>query len=372
MAGLLSNGIFGGGGAGQMSLLGDFYNPDEMRRRKMKQGLLAAGAAMMSQQPAPYPINFMSSLGAGLGAGVKAAGEAEQDYRQSAIDMYGINRMAENDAYGRERDQVSDQHWRQDFDYGKQKDARDYALRKQQLAQLRQSAKEYGLNPVWLQNPQTGKFMLVQPSKAGGYRPMDMPQGFEPAPPNRSLDTGTGYQTVPSRGVPMQMGGTIPIDNTGKARQTAVGKGQGEVTNEYNDLNSKMPSLEQVVSDLDGLAEKATYTMGGRLWDAGRREIGAEPRESAIARAEYVAKVDNQILPLLRVTFGAQFTVKEGETLRATLGDPNKAPQEKQAVLRAFIEQKRRDVAALGAQAGQAQPIPQGQPTNLKSKYGLE
>ena len=89
------------------------------------------------------------------------------------------------------------------------------------------------------------------------------------------------------------------------------------------------------------------YAMKGQQGRAGLnaklnflRNAGAQPDE-------YVAKVDNQVLPLLRDTFGAAFTVKEGETLRATLGDPNKSPAEKKAVLRAFIEQKKRDVAAL-------------------------
>jgi hypothetical protein len=36
----------------------------------------------------------------------------------------------------------------------------------------------------------------------------------------------------------------------------------------------------------------------------------------------------------------------------ATLGDPDKSPQEKQAVLKAFIEQKRRDIEALARQSG--------------------
>jgi hypothetical protein len=65
-----------------------------------------------------------------------------------------------------------------------------------------------------------------------------------------------------------------------------------------------------------------------------------------------MAMVDNQVLPMLRDTFGAQFTVKEGETLRATLGDPDKTPAEKKAVLEAFIEQKIRNIEATAKQGG--------------------
>jgi dephospho-CoA kinase len=89
------------------------------------------------------------------------------------------------------------------------------------------------------------------------------------------------------------------------------------------------------------------------LWDSVAKQTGQLPREAAVARARYIAVVDNQVLPLLRDTFGAAFTQKEGETLRNTLGDPNKSPAEKKAVLRSFIEQKRRDLEALAMQSGQ-------------------
>ena len=137
-----------------------------------------------------------------------------------------------------------------------------------------------------------------------------------------------------------------------------------------------MPGLQTVVSQLGTLAEQATYTSTGRLWDEVIRESGQTPREAAIARATYVAMVDNQVLPLLRDTFGAAFTVKEGETLRATLGDPNASPQAKKAILQSFIDQKIRDVEALAQQGGiQPQAVPAPMNTggmNLKQKYGLE
>lgn len=154
-----------------------------------------------------------------------------------------------------------------------------------------------------------------------------------------------------------------------RSRGASVGKGEGEAMVTYRSMTSKMPGLEQVVANLDDLAEKATYTTAGKAYDWTRRQLDMEPREAAIARAEYTAIVDNQILPLLRDTFGAQFTQKEGETLRATLGDPDKSPAEKQALLKAFIEQKRRDITALAAQAGidgGAQPGGQAAPQRYR------
>lgn len=138
----------------------------------------------------------------------------------------------------------------------------------------------------------------------------------------------------------------------------AAGKAQGEARATYDSMMSKMPGLEYTVSELDRLANTATYTIGGQLIDQAMKQAGMEPREAAVARAQYTAIVANQILPLLRDTFGAQFTAEEGERLLATLGDPNMSPQEKQAVLKAFIEQKRRDIEALARQTGQAPAAP--------------
>lgn len=145
-----------------------------------------------------------------------------------------------------------------------------------------------------------------------------------------------------------------------KASGRASGKGEGEAQVAYKSMLSKMPGLEKVVGELSGLADEATYTTTGQWVDWGRKELGMEPRDAAVARTKYVSMVDNQILPLLRDTFGAQFTVQEGESLRATLGDPNKTPTEKKQVLEAFIEQKRRDVEALAVQAGGSPAAPSG------------
>lgn len=132
----------------------------------------------------------------------------------------------------------------------------------------------------------------------------------------------------------------------------AAAKAKGEDAATAESLESKMPGLEEVVQKLDELSEKATYTYGGQALDWSRKQLGMDPREAAVARSEYIAMVDNQVLPLLRDTFGAQFTQAEGETLRNTLGDPDKSPTEKQAVLKAFIEQKRRDLEALNVRTG--------------------
>lgn len=166
-------------------------------------------------------------------------------------------------------------------------------------------------------------------------------------------DLGTAWGVVDAGG---SLIGTIPKDVYGAGEQhaegTAVGKSTGEAKAAYNSMAAKMPGLENVVKQLDDISNRATFTWTGQMTDTIRRQAGAEPRDSAIARQQYISMVDNQILPLLRDTFGAQFTEREGATLRATLGNPDLHPKEKQAVLRAFIEQKRRDVEALARQSG--------------------
>jgi hypothetical protein len=181
------------------------------------------------------------------------------------------------------------------------------------------------------------------------------------------LDLGPEYaRPDPVTGQPTR---TMTKDNFTPAFDAAQGTAEGKTAAEtqaaFDSLNSKLPGIKLVVDELGTLAEQATYTQTGQLWDTIARETGAMPSEAAVARTKYIAMVDNQVLPLLRDTFGAAFTVKEGETLRATLGDPNKSPAEKKAVLEAFIEQKTRDLEALQKRLP-SQPGPSTPATRLK------
>lgn len=127
---------------------------------------------------------------------------------------------------------------------------------------------------------------------------------------------------------------------TASGRGAIVGKDIGETEGLLERAESRLPQLAQVTRKLSDLGQVATYTKTGRLVNAVIRETGNTPRDAAIARAAYISVVDNEILPLLRDTFGAQFTRQEGESLKVTLGDPDKSPEEKDAVLKSFIETK--------------------------------
>lgn len=373
--GLLGLGGFGGMNAQSPGLLSKYYDPEMARKMQMKQGLLGAGIALLSQQPrvgAPY--GFGESLGTALRGGVEGAQNAQQDYMNNAMMAYEMDRKAQDDAW-QEKSRTRQEHAWDDEDQKKKaheafisalpEDQRAlaaaypqqfgdmYTKMQMKMAFPDDSSAEYGLNPIVVQNPETGEYQLLQPSKDGSApRVVQFPNGFQYAPPTRTLDTGTGYETVPTKGTPSPIGSPIPKDIVGEKTQQEIGKGQGEAAVMYKSVQSKMPGLERVVSDLDTLADKATYTLFGQALNETRKQLGMEPSEGAVARTQYQVTVANQILPLLRDTFGAQFTQAEGERLLATLGDPDTTPTEKQAALKAFIEQKRRDVEALAAQAG--------------------
>lgn len=166
------------------------------------------------------------------------------------------------------------------------------------------------------------------------------------------LDFG-GYYGAPSHSDPMA------VKNVGertlkpaeehsyieeKQRVSETGKETGVAQTELARMQANLPRLFDVTKKLSVLGKTATYTKAGILRDQAIKEAGAAPTKGAIARTEYVATVNNEILPLLRQTFGAAFTAQEGESLKATLGDPNASPAEKDAVLRAFIETKAEQV----------------------------
>ena len=192
---------------------------------------------------------------------------------------------------------------------------------------------DMGLAVVYMEGP-NGEIVAGQTSKSGKLLPSQIPPGFKVLTPGDKA-----FQT---------------------AQGSAAGKDQGETVASYESVMSKMPGLEKVITELNGIADQATYTVGGNIWNETRKQFGAGPSDGAIARTKYMAMVDNQVLPMLKDTFGAAFTVTEGDALRATLGDPDKSPEEKKMVLEAFIEQKRRDVDALAGRTGNApyQPAP--------------
>ena len=121
-------------------------------------------------------------------------------------------------------------------------------------------------------------------------------------------------------------------------------KDRGETFSDLENAKAALPGLVNVVDQLRGLSSVATSTIGGNVFDFAVKESGFGATEGATAKAKFVAIINNQVLPLLKQTFGGAFSVAEGESLKATMGDPNASTEEKLAQLDAFIEGKYREI----------------------------
>lgn len=144
------------------------------------------------------------------------------------------------------------------------------------------------------------------------------------------------------------------------ATGSATGAVQGEAQAKLAMMQAQLPRLNQVVDKLHNLGQTATYTKAGVAVNEVARQLGATVPQGAVDRTAFEAVIDNEVLPLLRQTFGAQFTAEEGIRLKNTLGDVNKSPEEKDAVLKAFIEQKTGEIQSLQRQTGQESTQPAG------------
>jgi len=130
-------------------------------------------------------------------------------------------------------------------------------------------------------------------------------------------------------------------------------KAKGETLTELSRAKAALPGLEQTIASLKELAPLVTYTYGGKVYDTAAKQLGFGATSGSTARAKFTATVNNQVLPLLRDTFGAAFTVKEGEELKAAMSDVDSSPDEKIAQLDAFIDQKYKQIQTKERQLGQ-------------------
>ncbi len=129
-------------------------------------------------------------------------------------------------------------------------------------------------------------------------------------------------------------------------------KDRGETLSAYNRAQAALPGLKETVNKLKTLADVATYTIGGKAMDQLAKQLGFGATEGSTARAKMVSIVDNQVLPLLRDTFGAQFTAAEGDRLRDAFLNPDSSPEEKKAQLDSFLDQKIRTLEAQETELG--------------------
>lgn len=155
-------------------------------------------------------------------------------------------------------------------------------------------------------------------------------------------------------------------------------KERGEALTDLKRAEAAMPGLMETMEELRQLAPIVSSTFGEKLFDEAVKQSGFGATEGATTRAKYTAIIDNQVLPLLRDTFGAAFTETEGERLRATMGDPDASPEQKTAQLEAFIKQKYRDlqtkratVEQLGGENGTAEAAIDDETEALLNELGI-
>jgi hypothetical protein len=130
---------------------------------------------------------------------------------------------------------------------------------------------------------------------------------------------------------------------------------QGEVLTDLSRMEAALPGLKESVGELRELSLAATSTLAGKAYDFIVKQSGFGGTKGATARDKFLAIVKNQVLPLLKETFGSQFTEKEGEALMATMGDVDATHESRMAQLDAFITQKERNIRTKEAQLEQAQ-----------------
>lgn len=131
---------------------------------------------------------------------------------------------------------------------------------------------------------------------------------------------------------------------------------RGEVLTELSRMEASLPGVKEVVNELLELSDIATSTLGGKAFDFAVKQSGFGATKGADAKAKMIAIVDNQVLPLLKETFGAAFTVQEGENLKASLVDPEASPSQKRMQLEAFLAQKERNIRTKQNQLGKEAP----------------
>jgi hypothetical protein len=170
----------------------------------------------------------------------------------------------------------------------------------------------------------------------------------QPKPAQPGVVAGSIVKTIPPQ--------DTPTFKRNQAKASVIGKDEGEISVKLKAMESGLPRIEGAVRKLKELGKTATYTLAGRAYNVAKKELGLGSTQGSRDRGKYIAHVKNNVLPLLRVTFGAAFTVAEGDSLLATFGDPDMTPDEKNAVLDALIEDKIAEINALRVQTGQAAP----------------
>jgi hypothetical protein len=245
-----------------------------------------------------------------------------------------------------------------------------YAMKTQYPDLAAASAKSY--QPQLVRDAQ-GNLKQVMPvfdPKTGqaSYKLMDTPEGFEitQETPEQKRMRDIKAEGEKEKEKLIAQSRLLPGIRSAIKQAEVEAQAKGEALTGYNRAKAALPGLQQVTTKLKQLADIGTYTLGGKAFNLMAKELGFGATKGATARASMISIVDNQVLPLLKATFGGSFSVQEGDSLRSSLLDANATPGEKKATLDAFIEQKMRNLQTSERELGikpEQQPAGQQPPS---------
>lgn len=124
------------------------------------------------------------------------------------------------------------------------------------------------------------------------------------------------------------------------AEQGELGKAKGGAEVGLATAETAMPALQSTIKDLRTLAQAATYTKGGVLYNNVIRQLGLPMTAGGDARAEFITRVNSYLIPSLKQNFGSRITNMEINAQKAMFADPNLSPAEKMAQFDAFVAAK--------------------------------
>lgn len=229
----------------------------------------------------------------------------------------------------------------------------------QWIAQKRQGAGEYGLNPIWGTDAQ-GNPAFIQAGKSGTAIQGKLPPGFNIARDPIKVDMGTewGFLDPQTR----MLIKTVPKDVAGEKRAETIGKGQGEA---QVALPGAEMNAQTMLKSLDEMAahpgkKSAVGDFYGRLPEA---SLIGEPKEFVNRLNQVKGQAFLKAFESLKG--GGAITEQEGAKAAAAMERMNRATTEKEfdsavADLRAVI--------AKGIEV-QRTKASGGQPTKKRLKF---
>ena len=194
-----------------------------------------------------------------------------------------------------------------EFEYGQQNPAFNEWRRTAQ-------ANEYGLTPIYGVDAQ-GNTVVMQPSKSGGLRAADMPEGVEVASGVEKIDMGTQWAMQDRR--TGQIVGYLPKDIEGQKAAEEIGKQRGEA---QMGLSGALAKAEQSIGLIDQMIAhpgRATAT-GLSSWADPRNYVaGTDAANFDAMNKQLQGKAFLEAYETLKG--GGQITQVEGEKAQAAM-----------------------------------------------------